>query len=164
VGVFGDQSEALLLTQAAEIDVDVLQLHGTRDAEAVHRLRVASGRQVWPVVRVGGDALPVEAEALARAAGLLVLDAMVVGQLGGTGVALDWSGLAASVATLRARVPGVQLVLAGGLRPDNVATAIRLLRPDVVDVSSGVERAPGVKDPERVQQFVQAVRSTAESP
>jgi len=85
-----------------------------------------------------------------------------VGQLGGTGVALDWEALTASVHRLRERLPSLTLVLAGGLRPENVADAIRLLSPQVVDVSSGVECAPGVKDPVRVQQFVQAVRAAAE--
>ena len=88
-----------------------------------------------------------------------VLDAHVVGQWGGTGVALDWSGLQDAVASLRASVPGVRLILAGGLRPSNVIAAIRLLSPDVVDVSSGVESAVGVKDPVLVEQFVAAVHS-----
>jgi phosphoribosylanthranilate isomerase len=164
VGVFGDQPESELLAVADAIDLDVLQLHGHRDAEAVARLREQSGRAVWPVVRVAGVTLPPDAEALAQAAQVLVLDALVVGRLGGTGVALDWSGLAAAIAALRARVPGTRLVLAGGLRAENVRNAMQLLRPDVVDVSSGVEAAPGVKDPVRVQQFVQAAHDAAEMP
>jgi phosphoribosylanthranilate isomerase len=117
---------------------------------------------VWPVLRVAGATLPTEASALASVHRVLVLDAHVVGQLGGTGVALDWAGLAESVRDLRERVPGLTLVLGGGLRPDNVGEAMRLLSPTVVDVSSGVENAPGVKDPARVQQFVQAVHGAAE--
>lgn len=100
---------------------------------------------------------------LAAISGCVVLDAHVVGQLGGTGVALDWSGLADAVSSLREAVPGLQLVLAGGLRAENVREAIRLLSPQVVDVSSGVESAPGVKDPVRVQQFVQAALDAAET-
>jgi phosphoribosylanthranilate isomerase len=88
----------------------------------------------------------------------LVLDAKVPGQLGGTGVALDWAALANDVSAWRAAHPGVRLVLAGGLTPENVQRAIGLLGPDVVDVSSGVESAPGIKDPERLQAFVDAVR------
>lgn len=162
VGVFGDQSESLLLEQSARLDLDVLQLHGARTPDAVARLATKSGRLVWPVVRVAGDTLPDETMALAQAAGALVLDALVLGQLGGTGVALDWSGLRHAVATLRAELPALQLILAGGLRPSNVQDAIGLLRPDVVDVSSGVETAPGVKDPALVQQFVQAAHAAAE--
>jgi len=116
---------------------------------------------VWPVLRVAGTPLPDGAAALAAAAGVVVLDTHVLGQLGGTGVALDWSGLQHAVLALRASVPGVRIVLAGGLRPANVIDAVRLLSPDVVDVSSGVESVTGVKDPVLVEQFVAAVRSAA---
>ena len=113
------------------------------------------------MLRVAGTALPEGATALAEAAGVVVLDAHVVGQLGGTGVALDWGALQHDVWALRESIPGVQIVLAGGLRPHNVVEAIRLLAPDVVDVSSGVETSTGVKDPVLVEQFIAAVRSAA---
>jgi phosphoribosylanthranilate isomerase len=163
VAVFGEQSESEILGLAEAIDLDVIQLHGTRTPDAVQRLASASGRTIWPVLRVAGAELPPEAAALFEAAGHLVLDALVVGQLGGTGVPLDWSGLADQVKALRVRVPAGTLILAGGLRPSNVATAIRLLSPDVVDVSSGVETAPGLKDGQLVQQFVAAAQSVAET-
>lgn len=162
VAVFGDQSFDALLALAESIDLDVLQLHGASSPDSVRRLVAESGRTVWPVVRVAGTALPAEAAPLADAAGHLVLDALVLGQLGGTGVALDWAGLAESVAALRTAVPDVRIILAGGLRPHNVAEAIRLLSPDVVDVSSGVEAAPGLKDGTLVQQFVAAAQGAAE--
>lgn len=162
VGVFGDQPSRQVLVIAEAIDLDVLQLHGARTPDDVARIAAESGRMVWPVLRVTGTALSGEAAALARVAGHLVLDAHVAGQLGGTGVALDWSGLRRAVATLRDEVPTAHIVLAGGLRPANVATAIQLLSPQVVDVSSGVETAPGVKDPELVEQFVMAARGAAE--
>ncbi len=117
---------------------------------------------MWPVLRVAGTTLPEEAAAFAQITGHVVLDAHVVGQLGGTGVALDWSGLRGALDALREAVPDVTIVLAGGLRPANVAMAIQLLSPHVVDVSSGVETAPGVKDPALVQQFVMAARGAAE--
>lgn len=162
VAVFGNQPAAEVLALADTLDLDVLQLHSPRSAAEVALIVRESGRTVWPVVRVAGTVLPPDAAALASVCGALVLDAHVVGQLGGTGVALDWSGLAGEVASLRKRVPALTLILAGGLRPGNVDAALRLLSPEVVDVSSGVESAPGVKDPVRVQQFVQAVRDTAE--
>jgi phosphoribosylanthranilate isomerase len=163
VAVFGEQTEAEIRVIADELDLDVLQLHGAQTVDVVSRLVQTTGRTVWPVLRVSGTTLPEHAVALARVAGHLVLDAHVVGQLGGTGVALDWSGLQAGVEALRQQVPGVQLILAGGLRPSNVAQAIQLLSPQVVDVSSGVEAAPGVKDPALVQQFVTAVQGAAET-
>ncbi|WP_337170577.1 phosphoribosylanthranilate isomerase [Gemmatimonas aurantiaca] len=166
VAVFGDQSAQEIVSIAERLDLDVLQLHGTiaegdpeKRARMVVRLREETGRLVWPVIRVAGQTFPEGTVALAQAADALVLDAHVVGQLGGTGVALDWSGLRDAMAGLRQQVPSLTLVLAGGLRPENVATAIRLLAPQVVDVSSGVEAAPGVKDPERVRQFVTAAQT-----
>lgn len=161
VAVFGDQDESTILECAELLELDVLQLHGGSTPEQVERLRATSGRDVWPVVRVGSSALPDDTESLAVSAGGVVLDALVPGQLGGTGVALDWSGIRASVAALRTRGPGGRLMLAGGLRPENVAEAIGILSPDGVDVSSGVEHAPGVKDPARMFAFVDAVRRAA---
>lgn len=163
VAVFGDQSPADVVVLAEELDLDVIQLHGTHAADDVAQIARASGRTVWPVIRVAGTTLPETAVALGQATGHLVLDAHVVGQLGGTGVALDWSGLRAAVEALRRQVPSLQLIVAGGLRPANVALAIQLLSPQVMDVSSGVEAAPGVKDPALVQQFVKAARGAAET-
>ena len=159
VAVFGAQSAADVVTLVQELDLDVAQLHGDVTVEDVHHISNATSRAVWPVLRVEGTELPPHATALGAAAGWLVLDANVIGQLGGTGVALDWSGLVGQVATLRRAVPALRLVLAGGLRASNVAEAIRLLTPEVVDVSSGVETAPGVKDPVAVEQFVKAVHA-----
>lgn len=159
VAVFGAQSAAQVVTLVRALDLDVAQLHGDVTVEDIHHISRETSRAVWPVLRVEGTALPSNAAELAAAAGWLVLDAKVVGQLGGTGVPLDWSGLADQVSALRRDVPAVQLVLAGGLRATNVADAIRLLTPEVVDVSSGVETAPGVKDPVAVEQFVKAVHA-----
>lgn len=161
VGVFGEQHEDELLDIADRIDLDVLQLHGARDESAIEHI-LSSGRIVWPVVRLSGTALPPDASKFAAMTGNLVIDALVVGQLGGTGVALDWSGLTHAISALRQEVPNVQLILAGGLRAQNVAQAIQLLSPDVVDVSSGVEVAPGLKDANQIQQFVAAAHAAAE--
>ena len=100
-----------------------------------------------------------------RAAGLfacadgVVLDAWVAGALGGTGTTIDWRALQAALRTVRdAPEASALLVLAGGLTPENVRTGITLLAPDVVDVSSGVESAPGIKDHTRIQRFIAAAR------
>lgn len=158
VGVFGHRPASEIADMATGLDLDVAQLHGEPTVGDIAHILAATGRAVWPVLRVDGTAVPEQAASLARAAGSLVLDAKVVGQLGGTGVALDWSGLRDAIAQLRRDVPGMQLVLAGGLNPENVAHAMQLLSPDVVDVSSGVEVSPGVKDPVAVERFVQAVQ------
>lgn len=86
------------------------------------------------------------------------LGVLLDGPGGGTGVALDWGLLAAEGERLRrAATPG-QVWLAGGLHPGNVAEAVRTVRPDGVDASSGLETSPGIKDPARIRAFVAAVR------
>lgn len=157
VAVFGTQDTEDIRSIANELTLDVIQLHGAPTTKQIDRLRDGGRRAVWPVLRVEGTVLPTEALELARAAGTLVLDAKVTGQLGGTGVPLDWAGLAGALARLRETVTELRLVLAGGLRPGNVTHAINVLLPDVVDVSSGVEQAPGIKDASLVEQFVSAV-------
>jgi phosphoribosylanthranilate isomerase len=82
----------------------------------------------------------------------VLIDGHVPGQYGGTGAAAPWRLLA----EFR---PDVPLILAGGLTPENVAEAVRLVRPYAVDVASGVEQSPGKKDPEKIRRFVDAVRS-----
>jgi phosphoribosylanthranilate isomerase len=160
VGVFGAQSPAEVVDVATAAELDVVQLHGTSDAgqlEAVRRALRAT-IEVWAVARVAGGELPAALPALWCAADALVVDALVPGRLGGTGVVADWPALAHAFA--RAGRPG-RLVLAGGLRPENVERAVRLLGPDVVDVSSGVEAGPGIKDHARMAAFAAAVARCA---
>ncbi|MEO7520217.1 MAG: hypothetical protein ABIW79_00235 [Gemmatimonas sp.] len=161
VAVFGSQPREDIVRIVERLDLDIAQLHVAPDAEDIAFIMKATGRAVWPVLRVEGTCIPDQTRELAAAAGALVLDAHVVGQLGGTGVALDWAALVNDVAELRRTIPGLQLVLAGGLRSRNVRHAMRLLSPDVLDVSSGVEASPGVKDPEEVERFLKAVRDAA---
>lgn len=160
VAVFGEIGAAELIARARAIACDVAQWHGDPTPADVAVVADA-GVTVWPVLRVAGTRLPALAWTLAEPAAGLVLDAKVVGQLGGTGVTLDWAALADDVSAWRRAHPAVPLVLAGGLRPDNVARAIALLRPDIVDVSSGVEATPGHKDPARLRDFVHAVQGAS---
>jgi phosphoribosylanthranilate isomerase len=159
VAVLGAMSPIDVESEIEALGADIAQLHGDPTASDVALLS-QRGVRVWPVLRVAGDVLPREAWALSEHAEALVLDTLVEGQLGGTGVALNWQALEASVERWRSEFPNVQLVLAGGLNADNVAQAIELLAPDVVDVSSGVEIAPGIKDPERMRAFADAVRGS----
>lgn len=154
VGVMGTQPVAEIAALAGAAALDIVQLHADPTADDVAALRRLWAGHVWAVLRVAGTEIPPHAAALASAADGLVLDARVDGApLGGTGVALDWDALADALAPLRGRTP---LVLAGGLRPENVDAAVRALAPDVVDVSSGVEQAPGVKDHARMAAFAAA--------
>lgn len=159
VGVFGSQSVTEALEIADKLSLDVLQF-----ADGVAHVRRIGLRErfsgaLWQVAHTdpsSGVAVQDPASWLVNGADAVVLDAAVAGQLGGTGVALDWAALAPEMHRLRAHG---RVVLAGGLRPENVARAIALATPDVVDVSSGVESSPGKKDPERMRAFARAVRT-----
>jgi phosphoribosylanthranilate isomerase len=160
VGVFGSQDAEEVARIAHAARVDVVQLHGDGAASAVPRLRSLFGGGIWVVSRVKTTALPEGLMDAAAEADALLLDAAVAGQLGGTGVTLDWAAVAGDVRRLRRR--GTRVVLAGGLVPDNVAEAVRTVRPDVVDVSSGVESAPGIKDHDRMRAFADAARAVSD--
>jgi phosphoribosylanthranilate isomerase len=158
VGVFAEQSAHEIARAADWLQLDVVQLHGSATPSRIAEIRRDFSGDVWPVCRVAGSALPAgAADAMSVGDGLL-LDAYAPGALGGTGVSLEWSEIADEVAALRA--PGKPLVLAGGLRPTNVAAAIAALAPDVVDVSSGVESGAGVKDHARMRAFRDAVKAS----
>lgn len=131
---------------ARQSGVRVLQLHGDEAPEYCAKLAE------WPVikaVRVGLDGLPAGLDAYRVQA--LLLDAKDDVLFGGTGKRFDWS-------LVRGIRSGIPVILAGGLRPDNVRDAIRAVRPYAVDVCSGVESAPGRKDPEKLRQFMDEVR------
>ena len=160
VGVFADQPEGEIADIAREVGLDVVQLHGVPDPERVQAVRAATGLEVWAVVRSADGGLPEGAEDIAEEADALVVDALVPGQLGGNGVAVPWLELGES---LDAMERGHRIVLAGGLTPENVAEAIDYVSPMVVDVSSGVESAPGIKDHARIRAFIAAAQAAGNS-
>ena len=153
VGVFAKADAAHIADAAGAARLDVVQLHGDPTPEDVRRVSEQLAKEVWAVVRVDDRPPPTLAE-LFDAASAVLLDSRVEGALGGTGVTIAWPHVAEAVAAARR---GRRMILAGGLRPENVAAAVRALRPDVVDVSSGVESAPGVKDHARMRAFAAAV-------
>ena len=161
VGVFARQPVREIAATVRAVGLDVVQLHGDPTAEDVDAVRGESGAQVWAVVRVADATLPPTTASLMRAADAVVLDAFAAGQLGGTGRAFGWHDVAPQVSAAR---QSAQLVVAGGLTPHSVGEAMDELRPDVVDVSSGVEVEPGVKDHRRMRAFVDAVRRAAFAP
>lgn len=155
VGVFGSQGVDEILALAVETGLDVVQLHGESQPAVVSRIRRHFDGEVWRVLRGRGDWVSRDFRAAAEDVDALVLDAFADGMLGGTGVPLDW-GVLASALDRAGRPP--RLVLAGGLRPENVERAIAVVAPDVVDVSSGVESAPGIKDHAMMRAFADAAR------
>jgi phosphoribosylanthranilate isomerase len=144
VGVFRDQPLDEVLRVSSRLRLDVVQLHGREDAGFA-----AAVRQEVPVVRaVSAEEAPTPTALAGYPADAFLLDAREPG----AGQAFDWSIAAAWRGHPR-------LVVAGGLTPRNVADAIRALAPYAVDVSSGVESSPGVKDRRLMAEFVMAARS-----
>ena len=155
VGVFGHEHDDELLRRAADAMVDVVQLHSGEFAPRLAaRIRSELGMEVWQVVRLGRGENGERGPLLAGDAEGVLLDALVPGTLGGAGVSFDWQLASMKARAIRA---GRRLIVAGGLRPGNVRQAIEALSPDVVDVSSGVEAAPGLKDHDRMAEFMTAV-------
>ena len=145
-----------------------VQLHGDEPPEVIATFQspIASPLPTtdWRVIRarrfddngVAAIAKDLEAcEAAGRRPDAVLVDALTPGRYGGTGETVSWVGLADH----RRWLGDTPLILAGGLTPDNVAEAIRIVRPHAVDVASGVESAPGKKDPHKVRDFIAAARA-----
>jgi phosphoribosylanthranilate isomerase len=158
VGVFQDQPLQFINEVVRRCRLDLVQLHG-------HEARDAPGAIVVPVVRMvpvwqdEATRPPASPRPLHANVFAVLLDTVTAdGRNGGTGIAAAPPAVAAG---MRALAPGTRIFLAGGLRPENVAARIETLAPFAVDVSSGIESAPGIKSAERMRHFVAAVRSTA---
>lgn len=146
VGLFADATRETVQQACSRIPFDLLQFQGAETDEFC----ASFGHRYIKALRVR-PGMDVRAE-VARYPGSagVQLDAFVEGAYGGTGVTIDWRAIPA--------LP-VPLVLAGGLAPDNVGEAIRVVRPWAVDVCSGVEAKPGRKDQGKIEAFVAAVRA-----
>jgi len=153
LGVFVDSTPDEILRARDRARLDGAQLHGEY-AEAVRALLRAEGMLVWSVARVAGEGDLGAIPALESHADVVLVEPRVAGARGGTGTSLPLD-LAAGA---RARLAASRMALAGGLRPEVLEEAIALVRPDVVDVSSGVEQAPGVKDPSLLARFMEIAR------
>ena len=146
VGVFVDAPRADMERLAKRLALWAVQLHGDEEPAAC---RGFGARTIKAVRARPGEELA--ARAATYDTDYLLLDTFVAGRSGGTGVALDPS---------RGRdLPRERLFVAGGLRPDTVADVVRLLRPFAVDVASGVERAPGIKDHEEIESFIRRAKA-----
>ena len=156
VGVFDSTDADHVVNVARTLTLAAVQLHGGSNDSTIDSIRASFEGEIWAVLRLANGEVGSDAAALFDVADAVVLDAHVRGRLGGTGVTLPWEQLVDQLGPLRGR--RARLVLAGGLKAENVGRAIELLRPDVVDVSSGVETAPGIKDHARMRAFRDAVR------
>lgn len=147
-------SAVAMAAQGREVGADILQLHADPTLEQVHELRSLWAGGIWAVVRMGPSSPRTDLAALFAASDAVVADTLSPGGLGGSGRQFEWNLSAAAI--IGARGQG-RLVLAGGLTSDNISEAVRALDPDVVDVSSGVEDAPGVKSHDRMRTFSKSV-------
>jgi len=147
VGVFVNPAAALVTRARGECGLSLLQFHGDETSEfctgfglmSLKAFRLRDADSLKPLARYQTDAF--------------LLDAYSSSGFGGTGETFNWD------LAVAARQFGKPIFLAGGLKPENVAAAVRQVSPFAVDVSSGVESAPGKKDPSRVRAFIQAVRA-----
>ena len=145
VGLFVNADPELIQATADECHLDMLQLHGDESPQFCQGFN----RRVIKAVRVKDESSCSHLSDY-RVSGYL-LDTYVKGEMGGTGVAFDWH------LAVKAKQYG-QIILAGGLNPDNVASAVKQVRPYGVDVSSRVEASPGRKDPVKVGAFIRNVK------
>ena len=152
-----DADDAYIVEVIAALRPDILQLHGVESTGHVEALRQAFG---LPVMKALPIAVKGDLERIARYAAVadrLLFDARAPREAtrpGGLGNTFDWS-------LLQDLRPGVPFMLSGGLDAANIAEALRITRASGIDVSSGVERAPGVKDVDKIVAFVRAARSAA---
>lgn len=147
VGVFVDEEAGVVRELAATVGLDWIQLHGRETPEYCRALK----RRVIKGFRVQGPNSLADLPKYREAVQAFLLDTYRPGTPGGTGATFDWE------VARQAREYG-PIILAGGLTPANVGQAIQTAQPAGVDVASGVEAAPGKKDPERLKAFFEAVR------
>lgn len=148
VGVFVNKTPAEVLKLSRSLKLEAAQLHGDESPDMVSD--VARSVTVFKAFRVGKE-FSLESLQEYPEAYAFLLDADRAGQYGGTGFTTDW-------AVARRAALSHRILLAGGLKVENVGAAIRLVRPYAVDVASGVEAKPGKKDHGRMREFIQEVR------
>ncbi len=154
VALVVDADDAMLDEIVARVPLDMLQLHGRETPERVTEIRARHGLPVMKAVGVASEADLPALDAYAAVADQLLVDAKAPKDAplpGGNGLAFDWR----LIAGRRGPVPWM---LAGGLTPDNLAEAVARTGARQLDVSSGVESAPGVKDAARIRAFLDAAR------
>ena len=150
VGVFVDEDPERVSSIAARCGLDILQFHGS---ESVGYCNSFNRRVIKAVRMQSRDELKNLSNYVDVVDGLL-LDTYVPNKLGGTGITFDWE------LAVEARKYG-RIILAGGLNPENVAAAISMVKPYAVDASSSLERSPGVKDHEKMAQFIREATQAA---
>ena len=151
VGLFVNASSEEIAQVLAEVPLDILQFHGDESAEQCQRMAQSHQRRWYKAIQVQPDVevIPIIQQYQQAGASAMLLDAWHPELKGGTGHRFDWS-----------QFPKLDLplILAGGLNPDNIEDAIKITHAYAVDVSGGVESAKGIKDQQRIEQFMQGVQ------
>ena len=155
VALVVDADDALLLAITAGLDPDLIQAHGAETPERIAEIERLTGKPVIKAIKVRDAADIAGAAVFSDVASLILYDAKAPETLGsalpgGNGHAFDWKLLDGT--------PRPAFMLAGGLTPGNVAEAIRMTDAPIVDVSSGVESAPGIKDVDLIRKFIEAAK------
>jgi len=151
VGVFVNQM-AEAQAAAKSLPLKGLQLHGDETPDDCRRLRDGFGGFIIKAFRLQGEADLETVSLYADAVDYILVDAVVTGAYGGTGQLADWA-----LARRAADLPK-PLILSGGITPDNIAQALRAVRPFAVDLAGGVESAPGIKCPDKIKQLFDAIK------
>lgn len=146
VGLFVNAEVDAVAATLAEVPLDLLQFHGDESPEYCAQF----ARPYCKALRMRDDLDVIAAEKQFSGARSLLLDTYRAGVAGGTGETFEWRRVPQSLRD--------KIILAGGLSPDNVDGAIAQIRPYAVDVSGGVESAPGIKDAKKIEAFIAAVR------
>lgn len=160
VALVVDPDDDVLTELTSNLQTDAIQFHGHEKPERIEAFRARYVGEIWKAVPVATGEDIDRARLYSPVVDQLLFDAKPAAddtRPGGNGRRFDWS-------LVSGLDLGLPFVLSGGLDPDNVAEAIRISRAPMVDVSSGVESAPGIKDPDRIAAFVRAVRDTSERP
>ena len=150
VGLFVDPDDETLERILTGVQLDMVQLHGNETPGRVAEIKSKYAMPVMKAIRVADESDLENVEGFEAAADWLLFDAKIDGLQGGTGHSFDWN-------LLKDRTFSKPWMLGGGLNADNVGEALSILAPDAVDVSSGVESAPGIKDPQKIVSFINAV-------
>lgn len=152
VGLFVNPADAVLNQILAKVPLDIIQLHGEESPSRVAHIKAMTGKQIWKAVPVRRAADLTQAEQYLGIADLALYDAKPAPGMqlpGGNGLRFDWT-------ILRNHRHVMPWALSGGLDPSNIAEAVKMTRATLLDVSSGVESSPGVKDVDKITAFLQS--------
>jgi phosphoribosylanthranilate isomerase len=151
VGLFVNPTDKELNTVLSSVKLDLIQLHGDETPMRIIEIKASYNIPVMKAIRIAGQNDLENISKFEKAADWLLFDAKIEGEQGGTGKSFDWN-------LLRERTFFKPWMLSGGLNAGNVAQALNILHPDAVDVSSGVEKEHGIKDPAKIRIFIDIVK------